>query len=290
MLRPGSDPKAIRLALAAAAPLTQTAAGVGPAALAADGGLTVSSAVAAVSLGRPHSYQVISGQRRDVATSYQLISGSAGSQTTAELSFDVGAYDSSTTMVIDPTIIWKIYPKPPGIIGDDSEGKAVAVATDGNVWVAGWQWSGSSGTSNSHTAYLATRDPNGNVLAQGRFGGYSCSVVGNPYGDEVFGMVADTSGGVWVVGWTSCSDFPTVNPYRPPLSRGTVTPLLRILLRVRHPSFPPPILAERPRKSPTELASTRAPATSKKRGEPGLQGFLSSAGTAATGEAPMMPF
>ena len=56
------------------------------------------------------------------------------------------------------------------------------------------------------------------MLAQGRFGGYSCSVVGNPYGDEVFGMVADTSGGVWVVGWTSCSDFPTVNPYQASLA------------------------------------------------------------------------
>jgi hypothetical protein len=77
------------------------------------------------------------------------------------------------------------------------------------------EWSGTSGSSNKHNGYLAKLTPDGQILRRGSFGGYSCQVVGDPYGDEAYGMVADSSGGVWVVGWTSCDDFPIANAHQP---------------------------------------------------------------------------
>jgi hypothetical protein len=205
VVNPGSDPRTIRIALRGAAGAQETTSG----------GLLMSSSAASISLGRPVAYQSVAGQNRNINASYRLLSTSPGAQAVTEVAVDLGAYDPSVPVVIDPIINWTIYPKPPGLIGNDSSGKAVAVGTDGNVWVAGWQWYSYSGNANQHSGYLAKLTPDGQILRRGRFGGYSCEVVGDPYGDEALGMAADTSGGAWVVGWTSCSDFPTANAYQP---------------------------------------------------------------------------
>lgn len=205
VVKPGSDPRNIRMALRGAAGVQKTAAG----------DLLFSSATASISMTRPIAYQSVAGQRRNINATYQVLSTSLGPQSTTVVSIELGNYDPTAPLVIDPVLVWTIYPKPPGYVGNDSAGKAVAVGTDGNVWVTGWQWSGTSGSSNKHNGYLAKLTPDGQILRRGSFGGYSCQVVGDPYGDEAYGMVADSSGGVWVVGWTSCDDFPIANAHQP---------------------------------------------------------------------------
>jgi hypothetical protein len=99
-VKPGSDPGNIRMALRGAAGVQKTAAG----------DLVLSSATTSISMTRPMAYQAVAGQRRNVNATYEVLSTSLGPQSTTVVSIELGNYDPTAPLIIDPVLVWTIYP------------------------------------------------------------------------------------------------------------------------------------------------------------------------------------
>ena len=116
VLAPGADPGAIRLAFEGADEIT----------LDAQGNLVLHMKSGEVILNAPVIYQEIDGTRQPISGGYAL-------QGENHVAFNVGIYDTSRTMVIDPVLDYSTYLGG----GDDEEGKGIAVDLAGNVYVTG---------------------------------------------------------------------------------------------------------------------------------------------------------
>ncbi|MDR3718365.1 MAG: SBBP repeat-containing protein [Bryobacteraceae bacterium] len=111
-----------------------------------DGGdLEITDGIATVRQEKPVAWQERSGKRVEVASRFRL--GDDGS-----VGFDVGAYDRSTPLVIDPVLAFS------GFFGGESndEINCVAAGVDGSYWLVGTTGSTISEVTGT-TAYLAAR-------------------------------------------------------------------------------------------------------------------------------------
>jgi Beta-propeller repeat/Cep192 domain 4/HYDIN/CFA65/VesB-like, Ig-like domain len=150
-----------------------------------------------------------------------------------EIRFDIGSYDHTKSLVIDPYMAYLAY-----FGGTGTEhGYSVAVDDSGNAYVAGWTESvdfpttagaldttcGSDGTCNPQNqnpddqrygdGFVSKINPDGTQLL------YSTYLGGSSF-DTCQGIAVDSSGNAYVVGWTVSADFPTVNPLQSSLSGG----------------------------------------------------------------------
>jgi uncharacterized protein (TIGR03437 family) len=143
---------------------------------------------------RPVVYQVIGGQRREIAARYAL-----RGQT---VRFELGTYDRTRELVIDPAVTWATYF---GSSGSET-GEAVAVDANGNIYLAGTSF----GPSGYGDVLFAKLTPDGtSALFTGIFGG--------SYDNECHGIAVDASGNIYLAGETNSPDFPassslTVSP------------------------------------------------------------------------------
>jgi len=148
-------------------------------------------------------YQEISGSRYEVPCNYRVAGdGDRG----WEVAFDLGPYDSSHALVIDPVIAWSSY------LGGGGDDAAYGIAIDGsgNVYVAGdtaspdFPTSGGFDTSlgGASDAVVAKVDPTGSGLLWS-------SYLGGSDQDAASGVAIDGSGNVYVTGYTASTDFPT---------------------------------------------------------------------------------
>ena len=69
---------------------------------------------------------MIDGERREIGGNYRLLRN-------REVGFEIGEYDQTKPLVIDPTLVYSTYL---GGSGDDS-GSSIAIDSSGNVYVAG---------------------------------------------------------------------------------------------------------------------------------------------------------
>jgi hypothetical protein len=116
------------------------------------------------------------------------------------IGFDIGDYDLSLPLVIDPTLVYSSY------LGGDqrTNGYAIAVDTLGNAYVTGD--SGRVGQDSSLTdVFVKKIDPTGSMLL------YSVYIGGNQR-DIGYGIAVDSGGSVYLAGSTTSDDFPAVNP------------------------------------------------------------------------------
>ena len=209
IVRPGADPSRIRLAYR----------GISGLIVDAEGRLRVEAPAGGFRDETPVAYQVIEGKNAGVPVSFRLEgpeeaggSEEVGAESTSfGYGFDVGKYDHSRPLVLDPATI--VYC---GFIGSaaDDGGNAVAIDAAGNAYVTGFAGFydfpatvGPDLTFNSATggtdAFVAKVNAAGTGLVY-------CGFIGGSGDDVGKGIAVDASGNAYVTGWTFSQDFPAV--------------------------------------------------------------------------------
>lgn len=197
-IKPGADPRQIRLALS------------GDARVDPDGDL-----VAELIQKRPVAYQTaLDGTRIPVASGYRRNrDGSYG--------FAVGAYDHSRELVIDPVLTLSIY------VGGSAQDIINAIAHDdsGFLYVAGTTDStdfpivgnASQPSYGGNTdVFVAKIDPNAQAVVYSTF-------IGGSSNESLGGLAVDGQGNIYVGGTTASTDLPAVNAYQTALGTSAVS-------------------------------------------------------------------
>jgi hypothetical protein len=194
VVAPGADPGRIQLAFDQ------------PATVDPGGDLVVDTPAGSVRHERPVVYQEDNGRRRLVDARY--VARTAGSGTTVQ--FQLGRYDTSRTLVIDPAVVYSTFIGGP--IGDAVNG--LAVDGSGHAYVAGSTTSpdfptvnaiqATKGAGTTDDAFVAKFNPTGNGLVYSTFLGGGAADVANA-------IALDAGGNAYVAGTTSSTNFPLAN-------------------------------------------------------------------------------
>jgi len=208
---PGSDPSLIRL----------TYRGASAVEVNGEGRLEVRTPAGGFADDRPVGYQEINGDRVYVAMRYLLEEqsvikpGPSGEEAVTKsyvYGFDVGAYDRTKPLVLDPAVL--VYC---GYVGgsDNDYGAGIAVDGSGNVYVTGYTNStqatfpvigGPDLTYNGgEDAFVAKVNASGTALVY-------CGYIGGSEWDWAYGIAVDGSGNTYVTGWTYSTEttFPVI--------------------------------------------------------------------------------
>lgn len=201
VVAPGADPSVIG----------QSFTGVEHLRIDDEGALLLDTGGREIVHGRPFVYQDVGGERRRVPGSYVLEDD--------RVRFDLGEYDLSRPLVIDPKVMlaYSTYMQSP--VGSDETANAVATDVAGNTYLTGWTQSRVFPTQNAYQAvpslvgdtfiFVAKFDPKGQLL-------YSTYLSGTTANDPDAGhntgyaIAAGPSGDAFVTGFTSSVDYPVV--------------------------------------------------------------------------------
>ena len=155
---------------------------------------------------QPVAYQTINGKRQMVEAHYALNTPASG---TAHVRMNVGDYDHTRPLVIDPTltIIYRQYlTGTGGALGNGYDrGLGIAVDNVGNTYVVGYTESTNLSQPNSggRTAFINKLTPGGSSVYFTLLGG-----TGSSKQDEGRGVAIDSSGNAYITGITQSADFP----------------------------------------------------------------------------------
>src|SRR6266498_2760423 len=190
VVKPGADPTQIRLRYRGAESVSVDL----------EGRLLVQTALEDFHDDKPIAYQELNGRAVDVATNYTLSSQANAGYL---FGFNVGTYDPSKALVIDPVIL--VYSGFLGGSGDD-RGNAIAVDSDGSAYITGETNStqlnfptvvGPDVSQNGGLdAFVAKVDPTGNHLLYAGFIGGSGDDRGNA-------IAVDSLGNAYITGETN---------------------------------------------------------------------------------------
>ncbi len=168
--------------------------------LAEDGALSVHVGDVVLTQPRPVLYQEIEGARVPVEGAYRL----AGLD---RVRFQVGTYDRSRPLVIDPVLVYATY-----FGGSFGEGASdIAVDDAGATYIAGTTDSTDLPTSlgaaqalyaGRSDAFVAKLTPGGDALAY-------VTYLGGSNREYAWGIGVDGAGAAYVTGYTESTDFPT---------------------------------------------------------------------------------
>ena len=214
VVAPGADPGRIRLKVDGARGLS----------LDAEGNLVVKTRGGEVIQHRPEVYQETAGGRRPVPGRYVLGRGRT-------VSFEVGSYDRTARLVIDPVLGYSTYLGGSRSFLYDGElegGGSIAVDAAGNAYVVGHTEVSGFPTANPYQGsragdwdlFVTKLSPSGSELVYSTFLGGSARDGGDtfpPFHPSFLGIAVDASGSAYVSGWTESTDFPTRNAFQPEL-------------------------------------------------------------------------
>jgi Bacterial Ig-like domain (group 3)/Beta-propeller repeat len=157
---------------------------------------------------KPVAYQEKDGARQLVAAQYAITNRN-------RVGFEVAGYDARRPLYIDPvadTLIYSTY------LGGNLHdvGFGIAVDSVGNAYVTGYTDSSNFPTMNplqpandaGGDAFVAKIAPSGSALVYSTYLGGSGSDLG-------YGIAADSAGNAYVTGYTTSTNFPTMNPLQP---------------------------------------------------------------------------
>jgi hypothetical protein len=195
VLKPGADPKSIRMKFGGARKVSLDAAGE----------LVLETPSGKIRLPLPKLYQETSASKRSIQGHYTL-------RHRNEVGFEVASYDRTKSLVIDPTIVFG------ALFGGNNTTSSNAIALDstGNIYLTGYTYAAdfptTSGT--AQPGYDANADGFvSKVNSSGTSVIYSTYLGGSSY-DYMKGIAVDSSGAAWVTGYSSSPDFPMMNPYQ----------------------------------------------------------------------------
>jgi hypothetical protein len=154
---------------------------------------------------KPVAYQGKDGARQLVAARYAI-------KDTNRVGFELAKYDANRPLYIDP-LIYSTYL---GGSGNDN-GNSIAVDSAGNVYITGSTNSTNFPTVNplqptnaggSNDAFVAKINPSGSALVYSTY-------LGGSGNDQGTGIAVDGAGNAYVTGYTTSTNFPTMNPFQP---------------------------------------------------------------------------
>lgn len=182
---PGADANAIRLRFD----------GVDDLMLGPEGALILHTAAGELKHERPVAYQEKNGSRVPVPASFK-------ESTDGTIGFQVGDYDETLPLVIDPVLVYSTY-----VGGSSSDfGRGITVDAAGNAYVVGDSFSSDflfRASATNSDVFIGILASNGLLLTYGFFGGAK--------NDTATGLAVDSSGNVYLCGSTESMDFPQVN-------------------------------------------------------------------------------
>lgn len=200
VVAPGADPASVKLAIH----------GADRVALDDRGDLVLHTSQGAIHQRRPYIYQEVDGERREIDGGYALAEGN-------RVTFELGAYDASAQLIIDPVLSFSTY-----LGGTGLDASNAVVDGGGYLYVAGRTQSTNfptiapdpedpfqmvlGGTPPTDTdVFIAKLTPSGSALV------YSTYLGGSGF-DQPFGLVTQAGGDVIVAGTTASPNFPTHAP------------------------------------------------------------------------------
>lgn len=200
IVAPGADPKQIRLAFKGASKVE----------LDARGDLNLDAGSDRLAMTKPVAYQTrVSGERSEVAVRF-------AESADHSIGFEVGQYDASLALVIDPMVQYSTY------FGGNGEDEFVAVTVDlksDSVWVVGSTDSTDLQTNGGGLNGANASGGRDVIIAQflGANSGQLLISYSTVYGgtgtEEPAAIGVAPNGNVFVVGSTGSVDLPTVNPF-----------------------------------------------------------------------------
>lgn len=185
IIAPGIDPDCVRLDFE----------GCESVSVASNGDLILDTEAGSLRHNKPLVYQEVDGERREVAGSYSITAQ-------GQVGFQLGEYDRSLPLVIDPVLEYSTY------LGGNSNdfSKDLTIDSTGTAYIVGDSISpnflANSSALNSDV-FVARFTPTGNMLNLTFFGGNA--------NDFATGVAVDASGNVYMGGTTSSANFPRVN-------------------------------------------------------------------------------
>ncbi|MGE0131650.1 MAG: SBBP repeat-containing protein [Blastocatellales bacterium] len=198
IIAPGADPRKIRLAFD----------GVKGMKIDDSGDLVLTTELGEVRQRRPIVYQETTGRRQEIAGKYALFEN-------GQVGFEVGEYDASLPLVIDPVIVYST------LLGGNGFDSALFITTDaaGAVYVVGSTNSDDLPAGAGAQPGRADADPiaclNGCLdafvlkLNPAGTGMVFATYLGGTRIDEGFGLAVGVDGSVYLTGWAESFDFPT---------------------------------------------------------------------------------
>ncbi|MBI3652845.1 MAG: SBBP repeat-containing protein [Acidobacteria bacterium] len=189
-LAPGADFRALRLRFEGAQKLLKDE----------QGDLLIKTADGEIRQHKPKLYQESAGHKTALTGDFRIINDS-------DVGFEVGAYDKSKPLMIDPVLSYSTY------LGGSGYDAANDIAVDavGNLYVIGTTQSinfpvinapqSHSRNDNSADVFVAKLNPSGTAV-------FYATLIGGSFLDYGNSIAVDASGNVYVTGSTSSSDFP----------------------------------------------------------------------------------
>jgi hypothetical protein len=169
----------------------------------ADGSLVIATSVGEMKQQGLFAYQMVGSERQQVRCNFVRGSGNV-------VRFDVGSYDRSRPLVIDP-LIYSTYLTG----GVYTYARGIAIDGSGNAYVTGYTASANFPTSGAYQSsyggggdvFITKLSSSGNALAYSTF-------LGGSAGDEGYDITVDGSGNAYVLCTTGSADLPTVNAFQ----------------------------------------------------------------------------
>ncbi|MEO8659461.1 MAG: SBBP repeat-containing protein [Bryobacteraceae bacterium] len=164
-----------------------------------DGDLVVSTPSGAVRYRHPEGWQEIDGRQVPVGIEFRVEADIVG--------FDVGSYDATRPLRIDPVLEFSTY------VGGSGFDAAYAVATDsaGNVYTTGETASvdlpssgGGTGVRNTRAVFVSKLSSDGTHIL-------FTTILASAGNDSGRGIALDNSGNIWVAGIAGSSGFPATS-------------------------------------------------------------------------------
>ena len=168
------------------------------------GNLRLRTAAGELSLEPPYAYQDVGGTRRTVASRYVVGPGEVG--------IEVGDYDTSVPLVIDPVLVYSTF-----LGGSEFDSvHDIAVDADGFIYVAGTTGSPDFPTLNAgqpanggrNDLFVVKLAPGGSSIVYSTY-------IGGSDDEQGWGVAADCEGNAYVSGDSLSSDFPVLNAFQP---------------------------------------------------------------------------